>query len=152
MPDAPHHMPPWPPAWNPFEVFLLVLSLLSSVSLLQGTTGSAILDQRLNPVDVVGWGLCLAGGSVLALAGVYCYRGRRRLMMGLYLERAGLVLVGGAASLYTYVVLHSAADIGDARYASAVQIAYASACFFRAWQDHQAIRWTYKNHNEGVGV
>lgn len=142
-------LPEWPPAWNPFHVFILALSLISSIGLLQGSTGSQVLDARLSVVDVAGWGFCLAAGSAVALAGVYFYRTRRRLMLGLYLERTGLILVGGAAAIYTYVVLHAASDLSDARYACAINLAYAAACFVRVWQDHKAIRWARSNTPRG---
>lgn len=132
--------PPWPPAWNPFEVFLLTLSLVSSIGLLRGHSGSALLDERLSDFAVTLWGTCLMAGSGLALAGVYCYRKVDTLMPGLYLERAGLTLVGAAATAYSYVVLQQASDVDGVRWAITVQIAYAAACWFRAWQGHLAIR------------
>lgn len=138
----------WPPAWNPFEVFLLVLSLVASIGLLQGNSGSAVLDQHLSPLAVSLWGASLAVGSALALAGVWCYRTPLRLVSGLYLERAGLLLVGAAAGLYSFVVLYSAASVSGVRWSVTVQVAYAAACLFRAWQDHRAIALTkrvYRN-------
>lgn len=132
----------WPPAWNPFQLFLLALSLVSSVGLLQGKSGSQLLDARLNDFAVSLWGAALAIGSLLAMAGVWCYRHPHRLMSGLYLERGGLVLVGAAASVYSFVVLHSAADVSGVRFTASVQIGYAAACFFRSWQDHRAITQT----------
>ena len=132
----------WPPAWNPFEVFLLSLSLVASVGLLEGNSGSTVLDQRLSPLAVTMWGAALAIGSLLALLGIWCYRHPRHLLQGLYLERAGLVLVGTAAAVYSFVVLYSASDISGVRWSVCVQIAYAGACFFRAWQDNRAITLT----------
>lgn len=129
----------WPPAWNPFEVFLLCLSLVSSFGLIQGNSGSAVLDQYLSDAAVTLWGAALMIGSALALTGVWCYRSARQLVAGLYLERAGLVLVGAAATIYSIVLLHSAGGVAGIRWAVCVQVAYASACFFRAWQDHRAI-------------
>lgn len=136
-------LPKWPPSWNPFEVFLLGLSLTSSIGLLRGTSGSAVLDAKLDDVVVSLWGFALAAGSLIALAGVYCYRKERTLVPGLVLERSGLALVGVAASIYSIVVITSV-PFGDARWPVSVQIAYASACFFRAWQDHRAIGRTYR--------
>jgi hypothetical protein len=136
-------LPKWPPAWNPFEVFLLTLSLASSVGLLQGNTGSTVLDAHLNDLVVTLWGVALAAGSLLALAGVYCYRREATLMPGLVLERAGLTLVGVAAAIYSAVVL-SAVSFSGARWPVSIQVAYAAACFFRAWQDHRAIGRTYR--------
>jgi hypothetical protein len=135
-------LPKWPPAWNPFEVFLLVLSLASSIGLLQGSTGSAVLDAHLNDLVVTLWGVALDVGCLLALAGVYCYRRQATLMPGLILERAGLSLVGVAATVYSAVVI-TAVSFNDGSRTVSVQVAFAAACFFRAWQDHRAIGRTY---------
>lgn len=132
----------WPPAWNPFHVFLLALALVSSLGLLQGHSGSKVLDERLNQLAVTLWGAALGVGALLAILGVFCYRDRRRLMPGLYLERAGCVLVGSAASIYTFVVVVSASDVAGVWYTASIQVAFAMACFFRAWQAHTAIRFT----------
>lgn len=141
-------IPEWPPAWNPFEVFLLSLSVVSSVGLLRGHSGSQVLDERLPAWEVAIWGLMLALGAITALAGVYCYRSRARLMLGLYLERTGLILIGGAAGVYSYVILTTAADVDGVRWAVTVQVAFALACLYRAWQDHRAIKWTHRNSRE----
>lgn len=141
-------LPQWPPLWNPFQVFLLGLSVVSSIGLLRGHSGSAVLDDRLPGWEVTAWGLMLVVGSLIALAGGVCYWTARNLMLGLYLERTGLILVGGAAAIYSYVVLQSAASVDGVRWAVTVQSAYAAACFFRAWQDHAAIRWTHRNTTE----
>lgn len=136
----------WPPAWNPFEVFLLGLSVFSSVGLLRGNSGSQVLDERLNALNVALWGMCLLLGSLLALAGVWCYRRTSTLLPGLYLERAGLVLVGSAAAIYSGVVFFNAADVDGVRWTVCIQMAYALACFTRAWQDHRAITRTFQLH------
>lgn len=131
--------PEWPPVWNPFEVFLLGVSLVSSIGLIQGKSGSALLDTRLNDIAVAMWGAALLIGSALALAGVWCYRRPTRLVTGLYLERSGLLLVGTAAAIYSFVVLYTAADVSGVRFTASVQIAYATACYFRSWQGHRAL-------------
>lgn len=136
-------LPEWPPAWNPFEVFLLGLSLVSSFGLLRGNPGSMVLDEQLNDLVVSLWGVALAAGSVTALAGVFCYRWQDTLMPGLVLERAGLLLVGTAAVVYSGVVL-SAVSLDSARWPVSIQIAFAGACFFRSWQDHRAIGRSYR--------
>lgn len=145
-------IPQWPPAWNPFEVFLLVLSVVSSIGFLGGHSGSQVLDDRLAAWKVIAWGLMLAVGSMIALAGIYCYRSRERLMLGLYLERTGLILIGGAAAIYSYVILVTAPDVDGVRWSVTVQMAYALACLYRAWQDHRAIRWTHHNNQYVVEV
>jgi hypothetical protein len=132
--------PLWPPMWNPFQVFILALALVSSIGLIGGSSGSAILDQRLSDTAVSFWGVCLAVGSVMALAGLWLYRRFDSLMPGLHLERAGCFLVGIACAIYVVVVLHAAAGINTARYTACVNAGFGLACFYRALQDHRAIR------------
>jgi hypothetical protein len=132
-------LPKWPPAWNPFEVFILALALASSYGLIHGQSGSKVLDDRLNAEVVILWGACLAFGSALALVGVWCYRRQERLVAGLWLESGGLVLVGLAASIYGFVILKAAHEFGDVRFSSCVTIAFAAACFMRAGQGYLAL-------------
>lgn len=134
----------WPPAWNPFQVFLLGLCIVNSLGLARGNSGSQALDARLSIVAVVLWGVTLGLGAILDLIGVYCYRQRRTLVAGLYLERSGLVLAGSAAAVYSIVVFFSAADVDGVRFAVCVQTAFAAAAFYRAWQAHRALTRTYR--------
>jgi hypothetical protein len=130
----------WPPAWNSFQVFLLCLSVAASFGLLQGNSGSTVLDARLSNLAVVLWGAALVVGSLLAMVGIWCYRTPARLFLGLYLERAGLLLVGTGAVVYSGVILYAAAHVSGVRWTVSVQMAYAAACFFRSWQAHRAIK------------
>jgi hypothetical protein len=137
----------WPPPWNSFQVFLLGLSIGASVGLLQGNSGSTVLDAKLNDTAVTLWGAALVVGSVLAMAGIWCYRRPTSLYAGLYLERAGLVLVGAGAVIYSGVVIMAAPHVSGVRWTVSVQIAYAAACFLRSWQAHRmlhAIRGVYR--------
>lgn len=136
--------PLWPPLWNPFEVFILVLAVLQSPGLVGGHSGSQILDGTLSPVAIVTWGFCLWIGAAMALFGLWCYRRFDTLMIALHLERAGLVLVGVACAIYSAVIIgvvvrSARLDFNDVRWTVAAQSGFAAACFFRAWQDHQAI-------------
>lgn len=128
-----------PPHWNPFQLFLMLLAFTSSLPLLQGQSGSAILDAQLDTVDVVLWGICLLVGSGLDLIGMLTPWRRRHF--GMVIERAGLILVGGAAGIYTYVILHAAPSVGAVRYAAAIQLAFSLACVYRTYQITRALRW-----------
>lgn len=130
----------WPPPWNSFQVFLLGLSVGASIGLLQGNSGSTVLDAQLSDTAVTLWGAALVVGSLLAMAGIWCYRRPDRLYIGLHLERAGLLLVGTGAVIYSSVVLIAAPHVSGVRWTVSVQVAYAAACYLRSWQAHRMIR------------
>jgi hypothetical protein len=121
---------------NPFQTFLLVLSLAASLPLLAGNPGSAALEEQLDPRVVVLWGICLLVGSAVALATEWLPGGYRMLL----LNRTGLLLVGLAAATYSVVILLAAGDVNDVRYAAASQIAYSAACVVRAHQVTRVMR------------
>lgn len=132
------HDPLVPPK-NPFESFLLALSLASAIPLCLGAGTSQALEDRLTQPAVEAWGWSLLIGSLIAMIGLFAPA--RWRFEGLLLERAGLILVCGAATIYTTAILSFAADLDTVRYAAAVQIAYAAACFWRCVQITALMRW-----------
>lgn len=116
---------------NPFEVFLLGLSLASTAPLLRGESGSAALEAALPDLVVIAWGVSLGFGSALALIGLWW---RRNPWAARVLERAGLLMVATAALAYMLVILSTVDPLTDALYVAAVQTAYACACLWRSWQ------------------
>lgn len=132
-------LPKWPPAWNPFEVFILALGLFSSYTLLHGSSGSQVLDDRLSSDVVILWGGALAIGAAMALTGIWFYRTEIRLVAGLWLESGGLIIVGTMAAIYAFVVLHTAADVDGVVRSAGIQAAFAIACFVRAGQGYRAL-------------
>lgn len=100
---------------NPYQTFLLVLSVAASLPLLRGHPGSAILERQLSSDAVLLWGLCLLAGSLVALVGEF-WPGHT--WVGLIFERAGIGLVAVAALVYATVVWGSVggtaavADVG----------------------------------------
>jgi hypothetical protein len=137
-------MPKWPPSWNPFEVFILVLAIPASYPLLHAKSGSSVLDDRLSPQMIVLWGICLGLGCVLALYGVWCYHSHKRLVQGLWFESGGLALVGLASLIYAFVVFHTAHDVEGVTRAVATQSGFAAACFLRSFQGYRALWQTRK--------
>lgn len=131
---------PYVPPQNPFQVFLLVLSLAAALPLIAGDSGSASLERELPDVTVTMWGWALLIGSALALIGLWTPASHA--LFGLTVERAGLILVGGAALIYAYVILDAAGTADGVRYAVAVQSAYGLACGWRCIQLWKAIRWS----------
>lgn len=56
---------------NPYQTFLMGLSVVSSLPLLSGHSGSAVMDEALSDFVVTLWGLLLLIGSLVVLAGEF---------------------------------------------------------------------------------
>lgn len=123
---------------NPYQVFLLGLSVLASFPLLQGHASSGVLERELDDRTVAAWGLLLLVGSVVALVGEFM---PGYTWLGLVLERTGLAVVGSAAAIYTGVVLVSVSDRTGVAYLTAIQAAYALSCAWRVGQITRRMRW-----------
>jgi len=119
---------------NPHQLFLLVLSVVAAIGLVEGATGSTILDDALDATAVTLWGICLLTGSRTALAGMW----GPRTWTGLVVERAGLAVVGVAAGIYSWLVFAVAPDVA---YTAFVHIAYALSCLWRVRQITVRLRW-----------
>ena len=119
---------------NPHQFFLLVLSVVAAVGLVEGATGSLVLDEALDQHAVIIWGLCLLIGSVTALVGMWW----PRTYVGLLIERAGLAVVATAAGLYAWLVYAAAPSVA---YTAFVHIAYSLSCFWRVRQITVRLRW-----------
>ena len=146
----PPPLPPFPPAEpkNPFEVFILVWIALASASFTTGDPGSRSLQQALPERAVILWGACAMIGAVMALVGILVQKWTND---GLVLERTGIILVGGAAAVYGYVIYNEAAQIADVRYIVAVQIALSMASLWRAWHITKRLRWARRVTEIGTG-
>jgi hypothetical protein len=137
---------PYIPPRNPFQVFLLMLSCLVSLGLIQGNAGSVILEEALTDRAVTSWGWALMVGSAMSLIGLWLPE--RFALFGLALERAGMILVGGAAAIYAYVLWDSVSDPVTVAYNLAIQIAFALACVWRMIQLTRVMRWAVKHAKE----
>jgi hypothetical protein len=141
---------------NPHQTFLLLLSVGVSWPLAHGRAASGLLERELDDRTVAAWGIALLVGSALALAGQY-WTPRphwirrtssstrvlaRERWTGLVVERAGLILVTGAAAIYAGVVyLTVDGPIDSVLYILLIQIAYALSCGWRCWQITKRLRW-----------
>lgn len=128
-----------PPPRNPFHIFMMVLVFLASIPALAGNAGSASLDQRLDDITVQLWGCALLLGSLLDLIGLMMPR--RHRMLGLLIERSGLILVGGGAVIYAGVIYVNASELSDVRFTAALHLGFGLACVWRAIQVTSARRW-----------
>lgn len=123
---------------NPYQLFLLVLSVAAAFPLITGRAASTVLERELSDSVVTLWGIALLVGSVIALIGEVV---PGHTWSGLVLERAGLGVVGGAAAVYAGVVLASVDDPGGVVYLIAIQLAYALSCAWRCGQITRRLRW-----------
>lgn len=119
---------------NPHQFFLLVLSVVAAIGLVEGATGSLVLDEALNQSAVTLWGVCLLVGSLSALVGMWW----PRTWTGLVIERAGLFVVASAAGIYSWLVYAAAPDVA---YTAFVHVAYSLSCFWRVRQITVRLRW-----------
>lgn len=119
---------------NPHQFFLLALSIVAAIGLVEGATGSNILDGALDANAVTLWGICLFIGSITALVGMWW----PRTWTGLVVERAGLSVVAFAAGIYAWLVYEAAPDVA---YTAFVHVAYSLSCFWRVRQITIRLRW-----------
>lgn len=123
---------------NPFELFVLTLSLLTSAPLLIGAApppGST--TELLGPTLVHVWAGILVFGCLVALTGVWwtwlrwIHLWRPRTATGLLIERVGLVAVGVGDIIYGIAVF----GIGGGRgvLAGGIVLGFGLACWWRAW-------------------
>lgn len=123
---------------NAYQTFLLLLSILSSLPLLEGHANSAALDRELDDTTLLLWGTCLLGGSTIALLGEF-WRGHT--WTGLVIERFGVAVVGVAALVYSWVVWRAAGSQTDVAFVASITSAYGLACAWRTGQITRRLRW-----------
>lgn len=127
---------------DPF-VFLLALCALSGVTLLAGGPEPGSIEATLPVWAAHTWGGFLAGGSLLAMLGVFWPdHGRWSLTHALMIERLGLTVLGGAGFVYALAVLVAAGPGG--RLAGGIIGYFTVVCVSRAWKIGQAFRLTVK--------
>lgn len=132
---------------NPHQIFLLAFSVIAAIGLLEGATGSVVLDDALPGFSIVAWGLFLLLGSSTALFGMWL----PRTYSGLVVERAGLAGVSIAALGYSWLVYRAAPD---AAFTALTHTAYGLSCAWRVKQINARLRWVREQAarlNEGTG-
>lgn len=120
---------------HPLVVYLLSLALVSGVAQALGRTTARSVEDGLPPSVRLTWALILAGGSGLALAGMF-WQGDPRT--GLVLKRSGYLALASAAAIYSLVLLGT---IGLAAALIGLTVAgFAAACAVAAWRIDRLIR------------
>lgn len=126
---------------NPFEIYLLALSLVSTAPLALGfTRPPTSLSSELGVWARV-WGIALCIGSLVALVGIMWRRPKNPIkfsVTGLVVEQVGLVAVGGATIYYATAILLLVGNRGLVT--SGIVLAYGAAAATQAWRIHRFLR------------
>lgn len=137
--------PPLDSGRNPFELFVLLLGVISGFPLLLGAPAPGSTTALLGNQLAFVWGCILCGGCIVALVGVWWtwwgwvarWRGLGRMRLteatGLAIEQVGLVAVGVGCMIYAYGV-HRAGEPPGRYIAAALVCALGLACWWRAGQ------------------
>lgn len=115
------------PLDKPFELFLLVMCLISGVGTLLGGPRPNSIQSELNHAWIVVWALLLTGGGALGLAGLL-WRGRS-IITAITVEQVGLLAAGGGTAIYAVVVIATAGQRGY--FAAGTSLAFSFACVAR---------------------
>lgn len=137
-----------PLAEHPFELLFGLLAFVAGLGLTLGAVGPASLHATLPFAVVKAWGLVqLLAGALIVTGIVMRYARPPLLVIGLRLERAGLVPLAAAATVYGVVALGYAGP--RAIYPVAVLLAVALACLSRVRTIARLERTIRKHSNLG---
>lgn len=94
---------------NPFEIYLLFLSLVAVIPLIVGVAPPpASIDSQVGPVYSKIWAFFLLIGAIVSLVGIFWPQPKNSenvSVTGLIFEQTGLVAVSGATVYYSAVLL-----------------------------------------------
>lgn len=85
----------------PFQIYLLVLVTLAGIPMIFGVSTSAIIEQMGKPESNI-WGAFLFIGGASNLIGLYW---PKNTITGMFIERSGLIALGGAALIWSVLVV-----------------------------------------------
>lgn len=94
---------------NPLAIYLLALCCVSGVGIVVGVSTSGSIEAALPEYLAQIWGLMLAFGSSVSLAGMF-WQGDRRT--GLLVKRVGMLSLSIAAAIYAVVIAVAAGRDG----------------------------------------
>lgn len=112
---------------HPFQTFMLVFVVASSVPLVVGRVTAGSMEATMPRWAVLTWGLALLGGACVALIGSF-WRGKYDT--ALLLERMGLDVTGFAAVVYGFVICAVAG--WDGLLAAAITFSFGLSSLIRA--------------------
>lgn len=137
-------------ARHPFEVVLVPVSGIAALMQLLSGKAPSNIAATVSPTVQIIWSLLVLAGAVAATAGIAW----RDEATGLYLEIAGLIGIAfGMMAYAASVVIVSPNPLSS--FAAPFCLAFAGACFWRAWRCirviHKAIYRANKIQRVGSG-
>lgn len=121
---------------NPYQVFILVFTLVAVLpKLAGGTSPSQVMESNVSEDALLLWMICLLMGSIIGLIGEF-WRGHT--WTSLAVERAGLILVAVPGLIFAW---YAASAVPDANYIVGVTSAYSFASLWRCIQITKRLRW-----------
>lgn len=130
---------------NPFQVYMLLLSLLSGFTTLladvPATTGS--IEYYLNRWEEIVWATLLILGSASTLVGMFWYGTERDALL---VKRLGLTTLSVPLAVYAFVLV---GRFGWSSLSIALAIlGFAGAAFVQAWRVNKAINRAIQEFKE----
>lgn len=119
---------------DPRAIFILILCTLSGIPLVIADATPGSIEEQLDAVWVVVWGVMLAGGSLVTLIGAL-----KTDVNGIILEQVGSVALGAASVLYGGAILVMVGLNGSVP--AAFVLGWGLSCFWR-WGQLQALMVT----------
>lgn len=134
------------PARHPFQLFILVMCVVSGMPTLLGEAPTPDSLEASSPLwFVYAWAATLTVGAIVTLVGmVWTNR-----FVGVLIEQVGLVAVGSAAVLYGVVVFLRGFEAGAAFPASVI-VGFGVSCLWR-WKQLQRYVKSVLSLVDGIG-
>lgn len=133
----------------PFEVFITILCLMAGLPMALGILPPPTSLVRTLPVWAIRcWGSLLSLGGITTLTGLFLSHAtkKRRFVEGLYIESAGMAILGSGALVFGLTIFVAAG--WHAMFSVLVYFVMAASCFFR----YRATRHTVKKMKEAIGI
>lgn len=133
----------------PFEVLITVLCLIVGLPMALGVLPPPTsLVRTLPEWSIRCWGSLLSLGGITTLVGLLLSHAtqKRRFIEGLYIEGAGMAILGSGALVFGLTIFVAAG--WHAMFSVLVYLVMAVSCFFR----YRTTRHTVKKMKEAIGI
>jgi hypothetical protein len=153
--EPPRPIRPLDSSRNSFELYLLILGLVTGAPLLWGAPPPMSAAALLDPVQVKLWAVLLVGGCFVALIGVWWtwwawlarfHPGiRPSLATGLLLEQVGLVAVAVGTIIFAYAIV----AVGGSPLVAGLVLGFGLACATRAVRIRRWVKASIRQQDDG---